>query len=275
MYWCGDLKSKKQAEGLNCKPVLEFLDCIDRGKGKVKIQYMIRSKKNVLMKKITAQDFKELSTDADILASDKYGVKVMQTVDGKIIKLYRRKKMLSSALFYPYALRFLRNSLLLKKLGFITVTVDAVYNIPDIKRSIVIYQKLDGTVLREALLTVPDQGARIKLLEDFAAFAALLHDKGILFRSIHFGNVLVLSTGDFALIDLADLRYQRFGSLLPWQRLRNFRHMCRYSQDVKFLVELGAHRFIDIYLENSRLKGITRWLSKILALRYFGRKLLI
>jgi len=225
------------------------------------------------MNKLTGEEFRELTRDADVLMSDKYGVKVMQTPDQKIIKLYRLKKRFSSALIYPYALRFVKNSILLKNLGIATVTVEQVYDVPEIQRQIVIYRKLVGTVLRETLLTTGNKELRAGLLERFADFVALLHDKGILFRSIHFGNVLILPTGNFALIDIADLRYQRFRGLLPWQRLRNFRHMCRYPQDMKFLAEFGAHHFVDIYLKNSGSNGIARWLSKKLILRYFEKKL--
>lgn len=110
-------------------------------------------------------------------------------------------------MIYPYALRFAKNSALLKNLGIATVTVEQVYDVPEIQRQIVIYPKLPGTVLRETLLTAGDKELRTELLECFAGFVALLHDKGVLFRSIHFGNVLNLPSGNFALIDIADLRY--------------------------------------------------------------------
>jgi hypothetical protein len=223
------------------------------------------------MNKLTGDEFRRLTSNAVVLKSNQYGVKVVQTPDGKIIKLYRLKKRFSSGLIYPMAIRFVKNSVLLKKLGIKTITVEEVYDVPEIQRQIVIYQKLTGSVLREALSDASID-LRSELLEHFAYFISSLHDKGVLFRSIHFGNVLILSNGDFALIDIADMRYHRFGSLLPWQRLRNFRHMLRYSQDMQFLEEFGVDRFINLYLKKSASGILTKLVSKKLILRYLENK---
>ena len=201
------------------------------------------------MNKITDEEFRKLTRNAEVLMSDNYGVKVLQTPDWKIIKLYRLKKRFSSALLYPYALRFLRNSLALKKRGITTVDVESVYSVPGIKRDIVIYPRLAGTVLRDALKDSTGD-SRKALLEHFAAFVAELHDKGIFFRSIHLGNILVLPDGTFALIDIGDMRFNFFGGLSLWHRLRNFGHMCRYSEDVNALADFETI-FLDTYLRSS------------------------
>lgn len=220
-----------------------------------------------IIKKITIEELAEKAGDAEVLLTDGYGVKILLTPDLKIIKFFRLKNRFSSALFNPYTLRFLRNSLILKKRGVTSVSVEAVYDIPGIKRQIIIYPMLHGTVLREALPACSSAESRAELLERFAAFIATLHNKGILFRSVHFGNILVSATGDFALIDVADIRFNRFSGLLPWQRIRNFRHMFRYSQDRKFLAEFDQ-RFINVYLKKSRFR-ILKPISEILISRYF------
>jgi RIO-like serine/threonine protein kinase len=47
------------------------------------------------------------------------------------------------------------------------------------------------------------------LLPSFAAFIRSLHERGIYFRSLHLGNVLLLPDGDFGLIDFLDIRFRR------------------------------------------------------------------
>jgi hypothetical protein len=65
---------------------------------------------------------------------------------------------------------------------------------------------------------------------------AQLHEQGVYFRSLHLGNVLVLDDGEFGLIDLADMRIYP-SSLSSSLRLRNLRHMQRYTVDRRWLFE--------------------------------------
>jgi hypothetical protein len=88
---------------------------------------------------------------------------------------------------------------------------------------------------------------------NFAVFLARLHLKGVLFRSIHFGNVMVLLDGSFALVDIADINYRYFGALTPRQRIRNFIHMSRYEQDRRALKNFGIDRFVKIYMDASEM----------------------
>jgi serine/threonine protein kinase len=224
------------------------------------------------MKKITKEEFHKLTHNADVLSADAWGDKVFQTPDDKILKLYRRKRLVSSAFLYPYSRRFARNSLLLKKLGINTVTVDSIYDIPSIKRHMVIYDRLPGIILRDALASEPFQEKRKSLLLRFASFLALLHEKGILFRSLHFANILILPSGDFALIDISSLRHHPFYRLSLVQRMRNFKHMCRYREDLEFLNEAGFNDFLNGYLEDSRLQRVNRLILQYLAKRYFIKK---
>jgi tRNA A-37 threonylcarbamoyl transferase component Bud32 len=223
----------------------------------------------IRLKKITIEELAEKAGDAEVLLTDGYGAKVLLTSDRKIIKFFRLKNRFSSALFNPYALRFLRNSRVLKNRGVASVSVEAVFDVPGIKRQIIIYPMLSGTVLREALSENCSDELRAELLERLAAFIATLHNKGILFRSAHLGNILVSAAGDFALIDVADIRFNRFCGLLPWQRIRNFRHMFRYPEDRKFLAEF-YQRFLNVYLKKSRFRILKR-ISAIYISRYFRK----
>lgn len=55
---------------------------------------------------------------AKILEADSYGAKVYLLQDGNIVKLFRRKRLLSSALLRPYSKRFIDNAAQLEKLVF-------------------------------------------------------------------------------------------------------------------------------------------------------------
>ena len=54
---------------------------------------------------------------AKVLEADSYGPKVYLLQDGNILKLFRRKRIFSSALFRPYSKRFIDNAVELQKLG--------------------------------------------------------------------------------------------------------------------------------------------------------------
>jgi phage gp46-like protein len=54
-----------------------------------------------------------LRADATVLERDLHGDKVLQLADGSYLKLFRRKRLISSAAWYPYAQRFADNALIL------------------------------------------------------------------------------------------------------------------------------------------------------------------
>jgi hypothetical protein len=85
--------------------------------------------------------------------------------------------------------------------------------------------------------------------EEFGAFIAKMHRKGILFRSIHLGNILVLPDGDLGIIDIADMSFRAKGSLTVKQRIRNFHHMDRDNRDRLYLAKETGLKLIQRYLE--------------------------
>jgi hypothetical protein len=95
---------------------------------------------------------------------------------------------------------------------------------------------LPGHTLRQVLQGITAPAVRQALIERFGKFMAQLHEKGVYFRSLHLGNVLVLEDGEFGLIDLADMRIYP-SSLSPSLRQRNLRHMQRYTVDKRWLFE--------------------------------------
>ena len=78
------------------------------------------------MKHLERRDYERLSAGAQELEKDLYGPKVLLTPEGRIIKLFRRKRRLSTNSLYPYARRFQRNAQRLRRYGVPTVEVEAV-----------------------------------------------------------------------------------------------------------------------------------------------------
>ena len=65
------------------------------------------------MQTLEQADYLALRADARVLEYDRHGDKVLQLADGSYLKLFRRKRLLSSAAWYPYAKRFADNALAL------------------------------------------------------------------------------------------------------------------------------------------------------------------
>lgn len=201
------------------------------------------------MEKISQQQYQALIKGALLLEKDAFGIKVLDTGKGEMIKLFRRKRLLSTALFFPYATRFVANAKRLTQLGIPTVSINKVLSCPSIKRHLVIYQKLEGELLRTILSQSVDQTE--ELYEKFGRFIAHLHQKGIYFRSAHLKNILVLATGEFGLIDISDMQIKP-QPLQQSLRLRNFSHILRYPED-KVLIRSQLDAFMLGYTNESKL----------------------
>ncbi len=196
-----------------------------------------------------ASEFAELTRGATELERDRHGVKVLLTPDKQIIKLIRIKRWLSLSAIYPYSLRFQRNAKRLRAMGIPCVDVKRVFYCHALKRHGVIYPLLDG----ESLERIAGQdGISDELFQDLARFIALLHGKGVYFRSLHLGNILLLPQGGFGLIDVADMRFSRF-PLRPDQRRRNFHHLLRNQGQRMVFTRFGLDRFLDLYIQSSGL----------------------
>lgn len=202
------------------------------------------------MESYTIDQYQELIANSTILEKDRRGIKVLCTAQGQMVKFFRLKSFWSSALFKPYAKRFSDNAHALKTLGIETVTVQKLFYCQPIKRYLVFYDPVPGHTLRDTLSEKRDHST---LLDDFARFLAEMHRKGVLFRSVHFGNLIIIE-GDrgFGLIDIADMKI-RSKPLSVDERVRNFRHMTRYDQDVEALKNYGLDRFIERYLCAAKL----------------------
>lgn len=187
------------------------------------------------VQKLSVTGLEQLSREARIIEEDGLGPKVLCLNDGSFLKLFRRRRWYTSGSFNPYSERFAVNSEQLRQMGIPTPQVLNVYRLDD-GSSAVHYAPLPGHTLRQVLQGITAPAVRQALIERFGKFMAQLHEKGVYFRSLHLGNVLVLEDGEFGLIDLADLRIYPTPLSLS-MRQRNLRHMQRYTVDKRWLFE--------------------------------------
>lgn len=201
------------------------------------------------MDNINNKQYLELIKGAEIIEKDGFGLKVLDTKKGEMIKLFRRKRLLSTALLKPYAVRFVDHAKQLTALNIPTITINQLAWCASIKRHVVVYQRLEGELLRDVLTALPSDNETP--YREFGAFVAELHNKGVYFRSAHLKNILVLANEQFGLIDISDMRIKR-GSLGISLRKRNFKHILRYPQD-KALVCHHINAFTNGYINASTL----------------------
>ncbi len=194
---------------------------------------------------VGAQAFSELVAGAVLIEKDGHGPKVYRLTGDRMLKLFRIKRLLSSNLLSPYALRFARNAAELRRRGFGSVAVAQWGRIPHLRRQYVLYPRARGRSLREAL---EEEEAGGSLLADFGRLFGRMHGLGVYFRSCHFGNVLLVDEGKFSLIDVMDVSFER--QQLPLRlRERNFRHLLRYPGDGEWIRSFGLECFLQAYEE--------------------------
>jgi tRNA A-37 threonylcarbamoyl transferase component Bud32 len=195
-------------------------------------------------KVISKAEYEDLVADAKVLEEQSFGVKVWLLPDQRIVKMFRLKRPVSSGRLYPYNIRFARNARRCLARGVAAPNIRETFYCPDIQRHGVIYDLLEGDPFFELLPETSDE----TLFRTFARFLGELHEKGIYFRSVHPGNVLLRPDGSMGLIDIQDMRFW------PWAltrkvRARNFRHLYNSDYHSKVMRDFGFERFADLYLE--------------------------
>ena len=195
---------------------------------------------------ISITDYARLLERATRTYSDHHGEKVLVLEDNSWVKIFRRKKLISPEIWSPLALRFRRNAVRLAERGIATVSVTSVQYCRENNKHLVWYRPLPGTTL-EDIFAENDQLDRH--MEGFVHFMNSLHERGVYFRSIHFGNVVYdEKTDQYGLIDVADMRF-RPQRLSPGLRARNFKHFSRRKKDCGFLSQYGYKRLLNEYLQ--------------------------
>lgn len=186
------------------------------------------------LKKLKQQDYLFMREGAEVLERDPYGDKVLRLADGSFLKLFRRKRLISSAALYPYAERFASNATALARIGVPVPEVIGVYRIPELARDAVHYRPLPGVTLRELSCRGMTPERQCRLRDEFTRLVIRLHDHGIYFRSLHIGNVVCTPDDRLGLIDFSDLRVH------PWPlgrylRARNMRRMQGIADELAWL----------------------------------------
>jgi tRNA A-37 threonylcarbamoyl transferase component Bud32 len=202
---------------------------------------------------LDSADYRALSAHAQTLESDGHGEKVLRLADGTYLKLFRRKHLISSAIWSPYALRFAKACHILATYGIPCPDILKVYRIPAVARDAVHYTPLPGHTLRQLLRQGLQEVEAVRLRRQFGALVARLHAHGIYFRSLHLGNVVLTPQDTLGLIDLADIRFYR-RALNRFQRRRNFKHLLRYPEEARWLHQ--TEDFLAAYRAESDTQGV-------------------
>lgn len=177
-----------------------------------------------------------LRAGATVIEADSFGEKVLLLVDGSMLKLFRRKRLLSSVAWYPYAERFADNSSALRQRGIPVPEVIDVFRIPSIGRDAVHYHPLPGRTLRQLRREGLDPSREARLKDAFTHLLVELHEKGVYFRSLHLGNVVCTPDGRLGLIDIADARMSR-RPLRRHQRIRNLQRLLKTADESEWVDE--------------------------------------
>jgi hypothetical protein len=178
---------------------------------------------------LTVSDLDVMCKGGKILEQDERGIKVVLLTDGSIIKVFRLRSLISGARLFSYARRFCRNAMRLNAKGIHTVQIKKLYYFPGSANTAVLYTPLAGETLRDV---ISKKEVNTDFVEALAVFLSKLHKNGIHFHSLHTGNVVLTSEGEFGLIDISDL------SIYPWPlfcntRVRSFKRLCKYTEDIK------------------------------------------
>lgn len=150
--------------------------------------------------------FAAMTKGAQLLEQDAFGPKVFRLVDGNMLKIFRRKRLLSTAMLWPHSQRFWQNAQGLTRRGILTVAPLALYRLDRPGRTAVLYRPLPGETVTDLVRQSAERQA--SLLPDLALFINRLHDLGIYFRSLHPGNIVLTPEGTLGLIDISDMQFR-------------------------------------------------------------------
>lgn len=187
--------------------------------------------------------FDHWRAQATILERDAHGDKVLRLDNGLILKLFRDKGFFSRDHWRPLSGRFARNAQALKRRDIPTISTQTLYQLPWTGQCAVLYDPLPGQILRD----MGKAGAITPALaRQLGQFIARLHQQGVMFRSLHLGNILLGDDSRLGLIDIADMRCWPW-PLNRWQRARNFGHFFRYVDNAWVLTPDVAALLADAY----------------------------
>ncbi len=196
------------------------------------------------MRIVTAQELENWLTSGTVLEKDGRGPKVVALEDGLFLKVFHTRRHPLLAKLQPAARRFAENAIRLRQLGIASPEVVEVFWLDrSIGLSACLYRPLSGRSIEQLYREAPEQIG--DMLLPLASFIRTLHRRGIYFRSLHLGNILLLLDEQYGLIDILDLQFKR-KALNHWLIKRNFQHLRHYLVRRK-LVEFPIDDLIDHY----------------------------
>ncbi len=201
------------------------------------------------MNATTDLTYNDLVDGAEVIERDPFGEKVLKLKTGNFLKLFRRKRVITTAILFPPEKRFLNNCKALEQKGIPCPKALQILKFPELARSAILYEPLPGDTLRSFIPTQEPEH-QFALLKKLAAFIAHLHNKGVYFRSLHMGNVILTPSGEYGLIDISDMRCSS-QPLSRAKRKRNFKHLLRYKKDMALINNLGLAVFFEHYNKNA------------------------
>lgn len=198
------------------------------------------------MKIITHQELETLCQHGQAIDNKAGYPAVVLHPDGTITKIWaRKKKLISSATLRPYVNRFIRNAEKLSRRDIIVPEIIRQAAVENSHIRIVTYRSLPGISIRELLKTNPRQ---INIPE-LSQYIYLLHQKGILFRGMHLGNIIQRPEDQgYGLIDFTDVKF--YTKPVPMlRRAANLATPLRYLDDVQRIKEAGLPCLQKTYLK--------------------------
>ena len=170
----------------------------------------------------------------------------------EIIKIFNVRGYISSGFFNTYASRIIRNSIKLKEheISSIEITNELAFQYNN-RLSGVSYKYIPGKTYR-------DLGNKItkEMITDLAKYISIIHKKGIYFRAMHLGNILLYNKKLF-LIDIAKIHFYPW-SLFIFTRARAFRRMIKYQDDIKHFGLINYKNLISEYMNSSKFNSFER-----------------
>ncbi len=211
------------------------------------------TKDSLKMQTIDRVQLSQFINDKQVLEGTVERPGLMLTPAGEIVKFFYRRKIISTATIFPQALQFESSSQKLLVRDIPAPIVKEIIYCQEIPVHMVIYDRLDGVDVRELC-----GSTGVECLVRLPGFLAHLHKIGIYFRAIHLGNILVYDD-IISLVDISDLSVQKF-SLGVFKRARNLAHLFNSEADKTFFVRYGVNKFIQEYIEVSKLGAAQGWL---------------
>lgn len=204
------------------------------------------------MNTISQQELETLCLNGEAIDNKGGYPAVVLHPDDSITKLWaRKKKRFSSTTLRPYSNRFVKNAAELRRRG---ITVPDILKHARVENShirVVTYRSLPGKSIRELLENQPDAVN----IPELCQYIEELHQRGILFRGMHLGNIIQRPLGKgYGLIDFTDVKF--YAKPLPLRRrAANLATPLRYKEDIDRSKAAGHPCLQDTYISLLKLNG--------------------